>query len=350
MWIKFNSYSKFALRIYVGGVNAITGEPMVPDMSTLLRRQNGIEKKQDYVVLPSQPWLDGIATSPGIVKQFVAVPYKSGYSVEHQITGRETVGGIQFEVIPSFQNKTPFVADAFKTPMEQGLRPGTFLEPRPLQLAIRRGKTISLPFDSSYTVEKVKSFVEEKEGFPANQQQIFYMWEQLKNGEMLSDYNIQPGSTLDVVVGLKAGERVYPRLCGGYSGVSERQMSFAAGGSIKQNIDKDTNNPRIWNCDRAKIFNVQVLNSVHFEELTCMAAPATPISIATYAESGQPFFDVYNEAPSSGLHGAFEQVKTVAQLDSIQGGLSASDAPYDMDDPDACLQRCKCRKNLVDSM
>ncbi|OJA12587.1 hypothetical protein AZE42_06910 [Rhizopogon vesiculosus] len=71
-------------------------------MATLLKRQNGIAKK-DYVVVPKQPWLDGIATGPGVVKQFVAVPYGSGYSIEHQITGTETTGGIQFEVIPTYQ-------------------------------------------------------------------------------------------------------------------------------------------------------------------------------------------------------------------------------------------------------
>jgi len=54
-------------------------------MATLLKRQNGVEKKQDYIIVPEQPWVDGIATGPGIVKQFVAVPYGSGYSIEHQV-------------------------------------------------------------------------------------------------------------------------------------------------------------------------------------------------------------------------------------------------------------------------
>jgi hypothetical protein len=60
------------MQIYVGG---ITGEPMIPDSATPLRGQNGhgIAKKQDYVIAPDQPWLDGIATGPGMVKQFVAV-------------------------------------------------------------------------------------------------------------------------------------------------------------------------------------------------------------------------------------------------------------------------------------
>ena len=70
MWISFNSDAidkaePYAIRVFVGGVNGITGEPMVPDMSTLLKARNGIPHKQDYVVVPPQPWLDGVAVAPG---------------------------------------------------------------------------------------------------------------------------------------------------------------------------------------------------------------------------------------------------------------------------------------------
>jgi hypothetical protein len=85
MWLRFKSTKKFAIRIYVGGVNGITGEPMIPNMATLLKRQNGVEKKQDYIIAPEQLWVDGIATGPGIVKQFVAVPYGSDYLIEYQV-------------------------------------------------------------------------------------------------------------------------------------------------------------------------------------------------------------------------------------------------------------------------
>lgn len=85
MWLRFKSTKKFAIRIYVGGVNGITGEPMIPNMATLLKRQNGVEKKQDYIIAPEQLWVDGIATGPGTVKQFVAVPYGSDYLIEYQV-------------------------------------------------------------------------------------------------------------------------------------------------------------------------------------------------------------------------------------------------------------------------
>lgn len=38
------------IRIYVGGVDGISGELIIPEMSTLLRRQNGIGKGQDYML------------------------------------------------------------------------------------------------------------------------------------------------------------------------------------------------------------------------------------------------------------------------------------------------------------
>lgn len=93
-------------------------------------------------MLPEQIWLDGISTSPGIVKQFVAaemaVPRREktddsrgntgsrntkssrertdkyvhrhdedeqtpiGASIEWQVTGRDFVGGIQLQIIPMF--------------------------------------------------------------------------------------------------------------------------------------------------------------------------------------------------------------------------------------------------------
>ena len=49
----------------MGNVNAISGLP-----------KHEIAEKQDYVVVPNQPWLDGIAVEPGVVRQFVAMPCK----------------------------------------------------------------------------------------------------------------------------------------------------------------------------------------------------------------------------------------------------------------------------------
>jgi hypothetical protein len=55
---------------------------------------------QDYIVVPGQQWLDGVADSNGTVRQFVATPFGSGHSIEAQITGHEAASGIQIEVVP----------------------------------------------------------------------------------------------------------------------------------------------------------------------------------------------------------------------------------------------------------
>jgi hypothetical protein len=37
----------YVIRPFLGGVNAILGEPLVPNMMTVLKRPNKIERKQD---------------------------------------------------------------------------------------------------------------------------------------------------------------------------------------------------------------------------------------------------------------------------------------------------------------
>lgn len=87
MWLRFSS-SPHALKVGVGKVCAISGE----------RWSQGLRKKpQNYVVTGAQPWLDGIASGKGTIRQFVAMPLGLGYSVEGQVTGEETHGGIQLE-------------------------------------------------------------------------------------------------------------------------------------------------------------------------------------------------------------------------------------------------------------
>ncbi|KAK6542244.1 hypothetical protein TWF694_006207 [Orbilia ellipsospora] len=102
----FQTSLAWAIRIFLGGVNGISGEPMVPNMGTVLKKQNGVTNFQDYIVAPPQKWLDGIATAPGIVRQFVGVPRNSGYSVEQQVTGWDNVGGLQLEFIPRCKSIT----------------------------------------------------------------------------------------------------------------------------------------------------------------------------------------------------------------------------------------------------
>ncbi len=88
LWMCFDGadWKPSALKVAVGKVDAITGEPLSPGLCS---------EPQNYVVCPDQPWLDGINAGKGFIRQFVAMPLGMGYTVEGQVTGKEEFGGIQ---------------------------------------------------------------------------------------------------------------------------------------------------------------------------------------------------------------------------------------------------------------
>lgn len=46
----------------------------------------------------------GIAAGDGFVRQFVAMPLGRGYTIEGQMMGQETFGGVQIEVFPEYRS------------------------------------------------------------------------------------------------------------------------------------------------------------------------------------------------------------------------------------------------------
>lgn len=92
MWLSFAGTTQpAALQVGVGKVCAVSGEPWSDRLSG---------EPQNYVVLPRQPWLDGINSGKGTVRQFVAVPLGLGATVEGQVTGEEAWGGVQLRSFP----------------------------------------------------------------------------------------------------------------------------------------------------------------------------------------------------------------------------------------------------------
>lgn len=89
LWLSFDADAPSALRIGVGKVCAVSGEPWSDALS---------QDPQNYVALPNQPWLDGINSGDGTVRQFVAVRHGLGATVEEQVTGEATHGGVQLAV------------------------------------------------------------------------------------------------------------------------------------------------------------------------------------------------------------------------------------------------------------
>ena len=108
------------------------------------------------------------------------------------------------------------------------------------------------------------------------------------------------------------------RLRGGGGGPCPEDVALgvAPGGLIKQCILEDTNAATIWERDRTACFNVQILNSDMFQQITGKPPPSTPISAKTYRNHGLPFFKIYGE--KSTIKGDFDDIKSVKQLDKIK--------------------------------
>jgi hypothetical protein len=87
LWLGFDGqpWHPTAVVVTAGGVNVITGEPWKAPLSG---------NPQNYVVVPDQPWLDGIRTHAGLVRQFVAVPLGAGFTLDEQLQQGSAAHGI----------------------------------------------------------------------------------------------------------------------------------------------------------------------------------------------------------------------------------------------------------------
>ncbi|KUJ10777.1 ubiquitin-domain-containing protein [Mollisia scopiformis] len=308
MWINFESIQPFAVKISVGGINAVSGDSATDALSaSRLRERQQKGTLQDYVVTGRnmQQWLDGIAAEEGKVKQFIATPVGSGYSVEAQLTGADNVAGLQFEVMAL--KKMDAITIYVKT---------------------LTGRTISLTVDLTMTVDDVKCLIQDKEGIPPDQQRLIFEGSQLQDECVLASLGIESDCVLHLVLRLRGGF-IYEQLSlvekakydrdqhekRSAAAEEERrvsEMTIAAGGTIHQAIVKDKISDSHWDKHSTISFNLQILNAANFHSLLGISAPNTPISAATYAEYGYPFFKLYED--KSGIKGNFEGVKSVGQL------------------------------------
>lgn len=98
-------------------------------------------------------------------------------------------------------------------------------------------------------------------------------------------------------------------------------MGLAAGSRLRQAILRDPFGPAAWSKDRATLLSVQILNSVAFEALTGMLAPASTVTPQTYLEQGLPFFASYAEGVVTDGGANLAGVRSVGEIDALDGSL-----------------------------
>ncbi|KAF3084051.1 nedd8-conjugating enzyme UBE2F, variant 2 [Orbilia oligospora] len=67
------------------------------------------------------------------------------------------------------------------------------------------GKEIELDIEPDYKVFKIKERVEEKEGIPPAQQRLIFGGKQMADDKAASEYNLEGGATLHLVLALRGG-------------------------------------------------------------------------------------------------------------------------------------------------
>ncbi|KAK3377973.1 hypothetical protein B0H63DRAFT_478477 [Podospora didyma] len=296
MWISFSSEKYYAIKVYSGAVNVISGEPSVETAATKLHRRHKVARKesiQDYIVTPSQRWIDGIATAAGQVRQFVATPLGSGYSLEAQATGQEVAGGLQFEI-------TPLTARATVQLEERKAQEARAKMEREMAMEIARRKQL----EEMYRREMEQESMERSKGEERRERIRASSPPPRRSTRLRGEPQPQPA-----------------------------EMNLAPGGLIRQSIvadDTDPLGPDQWDKDNTIVFNVQILNTSHFARITGKPAPATPITAQMYASLGGAFFSLDEE--KSNIAGDFDGLKSVGQLDGLKE-LSINPTVYSIGKP-----------------
>jgi hypothetical protein len=111
-------------------------------------------------------------------------------------------------------------------------------------------------------------------------------------------------------------------------GTDVDELVIGAGANIIQHIERDYNDPRIWDVANSKILNIQLIDSTAFKLVTGEEPLESPITPYTYKELGLPFYQLWrNEDEGDGVAGqwgAIAGVKAVASKNMKQKQISKS--------------------------
>ena len=71
------------------------------------------------------------------------------------------------------------------------------------------GKEIEIDIEPSDKIIRIKERIEEKEGIPPQQQRLIFGGKQMVDEKVASDFNIEGGSVLHLVLALRGGNLLY---------------------------------------------------------------------------------------------------------------------------------------------
>jgi hypothetical protein len=105
------------------------------------------------------------------------------------------------------------------------------------------------------------------------------------------------------------------------------ELTLGTGAKFRQNIITDTVDPWCWNTRRARLLNIQIVNSEQFCTLTGgLQPPPSPISFQTCLQPGIPFFTAGDENEDV-LAGCLDKIKPVpGAADLIKSAGAANDS------------------------
>ncbi|MFB7463338.1 hypothetical protein ACFCZ1_07480 [Streptomyces sp. NPDC056224] len=259
MWLSFaGTREPAALQVGVGKVCAVSGERWTGRLA---------RGPQNYVVLPRQPWLDGINSGDGTVRQFVAVPLGLGATVEGQVTGQETTGGVQLQAFPL----APAVLEEWRRADSARTRPP--------------GSPQWAPPPPTPPTGPAGGFA----GF---------------GGPVPMPMAAAPGGIPAPAVAPAAPGAAPTR----GAPPAAPAMGLGVGGSMRQEVYRDDRPLSAWAEEPAARVFVHLVTPPEWRRITGEAAPPSPVDRAAYTRAGLPWFDYYDEsaadlAPSATLAG-----------------------------------------------
>ena len=306
----------------MGKVNALSGETWDESM-----KQHHV---QDYVVCPLQPWLDGINSGDGYIKQFIAMPLGSGYTVEHQVTGEDKHGGAQVICYAPHEDKR--VKQATRHRINNAVHT---LKSEPISSSSHTYvDDDSCPRDMNDADELYYAPFHTHQHH--QQSQALYSLTQTNSQTVMEDFAhlSQQDEKLDILLGQI---KTIGGIANSISDELEKQahlletkqkesrhtphteakeLGLAAGGKMSQQIVEDPYGFSFWDeSTKARVF-IHIVNSAMFYQITGDVVPPSPITAQTYSSYKYPWYDFYDETvgsvPKSNI---LSQVKSVKEVD-----------------------------------